>query len=361
MGFTETLLQRTDRAYMHLQGALAISAARFKEKPKVLGDEDDISNLLQKLSLHTATWRMSAEPVSAAPDSANSPSTTMSPDRALYRKLTVCYHFISTALPFKYAHVMQVPSDLIIEQSRHIADLQQWLAHHQLDTTYPKGHSRDEQLLVLRLQCLTALINVSNVLNPYEMAYDMHSPELQDIISSGEMVLDMRTRDNSSRLLPLFSPEMGIIQPLFLTGLKYRHSFWREKALNLLRRSGREGPWCGHRESRVLEAVINAEEGSAGNPFNIVDDPQPIIRYPDTITEDQRVHSCLVVDYLDRRLESVIRDQGTGSPARFAKIQLSKCLDLDTMLSDETRGPNRECWADQTHWCTWFETVTLPE
>ncbi|KAM0206205.1 hypothetical protein ACHAQI_008504 [Fusarium lateritium] len=361
MGFTETLLQRTDRAYMHLQGALAISAARFKEKSKVLSDEDDISNLLQKLGLHTATLRMNAEPVSAAPDSTSSSFTTMSPDRALYRKLAVCYHFISTALPFKYAHIMKVPSDLIIEQGRHIAELQQWLAHHQLDTTHPNGHSQNEQLLVLRMQCLTALINVSNVLNPYEMAYDMHGSEFQEIISSGEMVLDIRARDNFSRLLPLFTPEMGIIQPLFLAGLKYRHSFWRGKALDLLRRSGREGPWCGQRESRVLEAVVDTEEKCRGKPFSIVDDQQPIIRYPDTITEDQRVHSCLVVDYLDRRLESVVRDQGAGSPARFAKIQLSKCLDLDAMLSDETRGPNRECWADQTHWHTWFETVTLPK
>lgn len=56
-----------------------------------------------------------------------------------------------------------------------------------------------------------------------------------------------------------------------------------------------------------------------------------------------------------------MRDEGTGSLVRFAKVQLSKCRDLDAMLSDETRGLCRQYWADQPHLYTWFETVALPE
>jgi hypothetical protein len=361
MGFTETLQQRTDRAYMHLQGAFASSAARFKGKSKTVSDEDDISNLLEKLNLHTATWRMSSEPVSDAPDVDSSGIMTMSADRALYRILPACYYFISTASPFKYAHLTRVPFDLLIEQGRHRGDLQQWLAQHELDNLHTNSQSQNEQLLVLRMQCLAALIYVSSVLNPYETAYGRYGPEFQEIISSGEAVLDIRARDKSTRCLPPFTPEMGIIQPLFLAGLKYRHSFWRGKTVDLLRRSGNEGPWCGHKESRILETVINSEENTLRNSSSDVEESHPVLRYTDTIAEDQRVHSCLVVDYLDRRHESVVRDEGPGSLVRFAKVQLSKCRDLDTMLSDETRGPCRQYWADQTHWFTWFESVALPE
>jgi hypothetical protein len=361
MSFTETLQQRTDRAYMHLQGAFAISAARFKGKSKAVSDEDDISNLLEKLNLHTAAWRMSSEPVSAAPEVDSSRFMTMSADRALYRILQACYHFISTASPSKYVHLMQVPYDLLIEQGRHRGDLQQWLAQNQLDDSHTNNQFQNEQLLVLRMQCLTALIYVSNVLNPYETAYDRYGSEFQEIILSGETVLDIRARDKFMRCLPPFTPEMGIIQPLFLAGLKYRHSFWRGKAADLLRRSGNEGPWCGRKESAILETVMNAEENTLHNSSSDVEETHPVLRYPGTIAEDQRVHSCLVVDYLDRRHESVVRDEGPGSLVRFAKVQLSKCRDLEAMLSDETRGPCRQYWADQTHWYTWFETVALPE
>ncbi|KAI6749374.1 hypothetical protein HG530_015213 [Fusarium avenaceum] len=357
MGFTETLQQRTDRAYMHLQGAFAISA-RFNGKSKAVSDEDDVSSLLEKLNLHTATWRMSSEPVSPAPGADSSRFMTMSADRALYHILQACYHFISTASPFKYVHLMQIPYDLLIEQGRHRGDLQQWLAQHQLDTPTTNSQSQNEQLLVLRMQCLAAFIYVSSVLNPYETAYDRYGPEFHEIILSGETVLNVRAK--SARCLPPFTPEMGIIQPLFLTGLKYRNPFWRSKAVDLLRRSGSEGPWCGRKESRILETVIHVEESDPRESSD-VEESSPVTSFPDTITEDQRVHSCLVVDYLDRRHESVVRDEGPGSLVRFAKVQLSKCRDLDAMLSDDTRGPCRQYWEDQTHWYTWFETVALPD
>lgn len=107
--------------------------------------------------------------------------------------------------------------------------------------------------------------------------------------------------------------------------------------------------------------MIHVEENKPRESSSTVEESNLVPSYPDTITEDQRVHSCLVVDYLDRRRESVVRDEGPGSLVRFAKVQLSKCRDLDAMLSDETRGPCRQYWADQTHWHTWFETVALPE
>ncbi|KAJ4090002.1 hypothetical protein NW756_006342 [Fusarium oxysporum] len=256
MAFTETLQQRSDRAYMHLQGALAVMAARGNSSPKSPIDGDGLSTLFEKLNLHSVTYATSLD------------------------------------------------------------------------------------------------ISVT--------AYDNYALEFQEIIASAKAVLDIRSGGKSSISLPLFTPEMGIIQPLFFATLKYRNSFWRKQALNLLRKSGREGPWCGAIEAQILDVVIAAEENTLDKLSSDFDEPQPSMPSTD-VPEHQRVHLCLVQDYLDRRYESITLDQGAGSPARFAKVQLCKCRDLEGMLSDETRGPRKDFWADERYWDTWHKNVPLPE
>ncbi|KAG5757499.1 hypothetical protein H9Q72_014358 [Fusarium xylarioides] len=210
------------------------------------------------------------------------------------------------------------------------------------------------------MQCYTALIYVSNALQPFETAYDSYALEFQEIIASAKAVLDIRSSDKSLNSLPLFTPEMGVIQPLFFATLKYRNSFWRQQALNLLEKSGREGPWCGAIEAQILEVVIAAEESTLDNLSSTFNESQRGLpsKY---VPEHQRVHLCLVQDYLDRRYESITLDKGAGSPARFAKVQLCKCRDLEGMLNDETRGPRKDFWADERYWDTWHKNVLLPE
>jgi hypothetical protein len=237
----------------------------------------------------------------------------------------------------------------LIEQGRHRGNLQQWLDYNQLDPLQSIDHPQNEQLLVLRMQCLAALIYGSNVLQPYETAYDSYVLEFQEIISSAKAVLDIRYGDKASNSLPLFTPEMGIIQPLFFAALNYRSSFWRNQAPDLLRKSGREGPWCGEIEAKVLEVVITAEQDAHSDESQHNDIP-----------EDRRVHQSLVLDYLGRRCVSVTRDQGAGSPARFTKVQLSRCRDVKAMLSDDG-GQNTRSWMDGKYWDIWFEIIALPE
>ncbi|KAH7466325.1 hypothetical protein FOMA001_g16002 [Fusarium oxysporum f. sp. matthiolae] len=359
MAFTETLQQRSDRGYMHLQGALAVMAARGNSSPKSPIDGDGLSTLFEKLNLHSVTYATSLD-IPVTGESTEPSSTLMSPDRALYSILHASYRFISSAFPYKYAHPAQIPSDMLIEQGRCRGNLQHWLSSNQLNPHQRISDPQNEQLLVLRMQCYTALIYVSNALQPFETAYDNYALEFQEIIASAKAVLDIRSGGKSSNSLPLFTPEMGIIQPLFFATLKYRNSFWREQALNLLRKSGREGPWCGAIEAQILDVVIAAEENTLDKLSSNFDEPQPSMPSTD-VPEDQRVHLCLVQDYLDRRYESITLDKGAGSPARFAKVQLCKCRDLEGMLSDETRGPRKDFWADERYWDTWHKNVPLPE
>ncbi|CVK85642.1 uncharacterized protein FMAN_06771 [Fusarium mangiferae] len=359
MAFTETLQQRSDRGYMHLQGALAVMAARGNigaESPIVaLG----LATLFEKLNLHSVTYATSLD-VPLTGESNKPSSVLVSPDRALYSILHASYRFISSALPYKYAHPTQIPPDLLIEQGRCRGNLQQWLSSNQLNPQYSISDPQNEQLLVLRMQCYTALIYVSNTLQPFETAYDSYALEFQEIIASAKAVLDIRSSDKSSDSLPMFTPEMGIIQPLFFATLKYRNSFWRKQALGLLQKSGREGPWCGAIEAQILEVVIAAEENTLDNLSSTFNEPQSSMPSTDVL-EQQRVHLCLVQDYLDRRYESITLDKGAGSPARFAKVQLCKCRDLKGMLSDETRAPRKDFWADERYWDTWHQNVPLPE
>jgi hypothetical protein len=359
MAFTETLQQRSDRGYMHLQGALAVMATRGNSSSMSPIDDDGLSTLFEKLNLHSATYATSLD-VPYAAGSNDSTLVSMSPDRALYRILHVCYRFISTALPYKYAHPTQIPSDLLIEQGRLRGNLQQWLSSNQLDPQQTISDPKNEQLLVLRMQCYTALIYVSNALQPFESAYDDYALEFQEIIASAKAVLDIRDRGKATNSLPLFTPEMGIIQPLFFATLKYRNSFWRKRALSLLRKGGREGPWCGAIEAQILDVVIAAEENTLDKLSSNVDESQPSMPSTD-VPEHQRVHLCLVQDYLDRRYESITLDKGAGSPARFARVQLCKCRDMESMLSDETRSPRKDFWADERYWDTWHKNVLLPE
>ncbi|KAF5534099.1 transcriptional regulatory moc3 [Fusarium phyllophilum] len=277
MAVTETLQQRSDRGYMHLQGALAMMAARGNSGAKGPIDDGGLATLFEKLNLHSVT----------------------------------------------YATSLDIP-------------------------------------LTGEMQCYTALIYVSNALQPFETAYDNYALEFQEIIASAKAVLDIRCGDKPSNSLPVFSPEMGIIQPLFFATLKCRNSFWRKQALDLLRKSGREGPWCGAIEAQILKVVIAAEENTLKNLSSTLKESR--LGLPSTdVPEHQRVHLCLVQDYLDRRYESITLDKGAGSPARFAKVQLCKCRVLEGMLRDENRGPRKDFWADERYWDTWHKNVLLPE
>ncbi|KAF5684617.1 transcriptional regulatory moc3 [Fusarium denticulatum] len=358
MAFTETLQQRSDRGYMHLQGALAVMGARGIRCTKTPIDDDELAILFEKLNLHSVTYATSLD-IPLTGKSNRLSMALMSPDQALYSILHASYHFISSALPYKYAYLTSIPSDLLMEQGRCRGNLQQWLSSNLLNPQLSISDPQNEQLLVLRMQCYTAFIYVSNALQPFEAAYDHYALEFQEIIASAKAVLDIRSGDKASNSLPLFTPEMGIIQPLFFATLKYRNSFWRKQALNLLRKSGREGPWCGDIEAQILEVVITAEENTLDSLSSNLDGSQQSMPSTD-VPEHQRVHLCLVQDYLDRRYESIALDKGAGSPARFAKVQLCKCRNLEGMLSDETRGPRKDFWADERYWDTWHKHVLLP-
>lgn len=343
----EALQQRLDKGLLHLQGAFALLRSEQNLAEKAIMNMDQVSLLLRKLDLHSATFAVGRAP-DLPPLPIPSPGALLScaPDKALFRILHPCYHFIANASKYRYVSRRILPPGLLIEQGRHLADLKQWLSRH-------KPTARDEQLLVLRTQCLAAFVHVANALEPHESAFDDYAPEFQEIVTSVETLFyhaDDCGDSNGGNGLPFFAPEMGIIHPLQFTALKYRHPTWRRRAITLLQKSGREGPWVGEIEAAVASTVVQREEQSTKSSEGILEKPRQV-------SECSRISACWVVEYMGDA-----GDYSSGARTRIRKVKaiLIRCHDIDEMLRGSAEGPNEYPWRDRTHWAGWEETISVP-
>ncbi|KAK4236687.1 hypothetical protein C8A03DRAFT_16683 [Achaetomium macrosporum] len=373
LAFTEVLQHRNDKGHLHLQGVFALLAARADGNSTAIADEDEISLMFHKLDLQSATYALGRSPdLPPSPPVTPDASLLASPDRVLFRILHSCYHFASTAYRYRYINRRLIPAELFIEQGRHLGVLQHWLRSSCRQFQDPHraiaARSSGEQLLVLRAQAFAAFIYVASIFQPHETAFDAYGPEFQEIITSAEALFE-KTQNGTPlgdgpSSLPPFTPEMGIIQPLFFAALKYRHPLWRRKALNLILRSGREGPWCGEIEATVAWAVIKAEECLADHPplgplgMEVAEDLA--LHEPSDVAEARRVHACSVVAYAGREPDNEIHeDIGLRPGPMFAQVRLSRCRNVDRMLGVSGRGPCGYPWQDQMYWDTWTETIQV--
>ena len=370
MAFTEVLQQRTSQASLHFQGAAVLAAIPNPKNSQPLLDHEDLAGLFEKIELHSATYVESrAQNVPMPLQATASRPVPKAPDRSLYRVLRASYQFTSRSWRWKYVHPHAIPPDLYVEQGRHLGSLRKWLSSHPINPSDLITDWQRQQLLVLRAQCLAGLLRCANILSPYETSYDRYNLEFEEIITLAELVLDCqqeiaRSAQTFSNLnMPTFTPEMGIIQPLFMTVLKCRHPVWRRKALNLLRKSGREGPWSGAIEGTVLKAVIEAEESTIDELPAISQGPeQSSMRQFTHIPEKHRVHLGWVVGFLDQRLNSIpIIEAARGDRLMFAQVQMFKCRDLDRMLAEQRTDPKSNFWEDEHYWDISIKMLKLPE
>ncbi|KAF5717132.1 transcriptional regulatory [Fusarium mundagurra] len=266
LGFVEALQQRLNKALVHLQGTFSLMMSLTDKQLLAEVDTDSLVLLLQKLDLHVATYAVSHPPnLPMKPFVMGDILQSYPPDGSLLKILHSSYHFTAKAFRYKYTSRRTIPPELLIEQGQQLANLKQWLSLNEIPST--SSTESHESLIVLRSQCLAALVNTATIMEPRETAYDCYGPEFEEIITSiGALLLSKSLKgaptQSSSTSLPSFVPEMGIIHPLYFTAKKYRSPFWRRKALSLILKSGKEGPWCAETEGSLVAAIINAEEGS---------------------------------------------------------------------------------------------------
>ncbi|KAF4962492.1 hypothetical protein FSARC_9445 [Fusarium sarcochroum] len=118
-------------------------------------------------------------------------------------------------------------------------------------------------ITILRLQSKIVWILLGSYGPGREMEYDSFLPQFQQCLALAREVTAAHERYSGS-LKPTFTPEIGILPILYIIGAKCRHALVRREVLDILRRQSiREAVWNSIYTARVLERVIEIEEGSS--------------------------------------------------------------------------------------------------
>ena len=114
---------------------------------------------------------------------------------------------------------------------------------------------------LLRLHYTMARILVGTHATGREMDYDELLPQFQRCLALADEVAIAHDSYSGSPK-PKFTPEIGIIPVLYMIGAKCRHPTVRREVVDLLRRQSiREAVWDSISTARVLERIIEIEEG----------------------------------------------------------------------------------------------------
>ncbi|CZR45146.1 uncharacterized protein FPRO_15679 [Fusarium proliferatum ET1] len=344
LGFVEALQQRLNKALVHLQGTFSLMMSLTDKQLLAEVDTDSLVLLLKKLDLHVATYAVSHPPnLPTKPFVMGDVLQSYPPDGSLFKILHSSYHFTAKAFRYKYTSRRMIPPELLIEQGRQLSNLKQWLSRNEiLPNTDTESH---ESLIVLRSQCLAALINTAAILEPRETAYDCYGPEFEEIITSIGTLLMSKCLQGAPRRetqdwLPSFVPEMGIIHPLYFTAKKYRSPFWRRKALSLILKSGKEGPWCAETEGSLVAAIINAEEGTFDKESLRL--AHTLDQSPACIPEERRFSHVWASDP-----ESENGECTHNTRKRYTKTMMYRCRDVEAYMRDRKgQIPRGIPWVD---------------
>ncbi|KAI1332421.1 hypothetical protein F5Y16DRAFT_357746, partial [Xylariaceae sp. FL0255] len=114
---------------------------------------------------------------------------------------------------------------------------------------------------LLRLQYTIAWTLLSSSGVGREMDYDNFLPQFQQCVSLADEVAAAHKQNTGSASLT-FTPEIGIIPVLYIIGAKCRDPIVRREVLGILRRQSiREASWDNASAARVVERIMEIEEG----------------------------------------------------------------------------------------------------
>ena len=157
------------------------------------------------------------------------------------------------------------------------------------DTTATKG-TEARECAVIWLNYLITFIKLSTCLDPEQLSYDNHLLKFRSIIEQAEAVLFGTGTIGSTNITDgsrkRFTAEMNVIHPLYVTAMKCRATSIRQRAINLLRVSGKEGTWDGEVMAKIAEHVISIE--NEGRVSGGLGEEEPDFGIP----EYQRVHGA---------------------------------------------------------------------
>ena len=174
------------------------------------------------------------------------------------------------------------------------------------------------------------MIYVSAILVPREDFYDEFENSFVSILDDAGAVMDQRAVPQVENMDFSVSLDLGIIQPVLFTALKYRNSDGRRKALALLQQSGKEGPFEGKREALIASMAIRLEEASIQET-----DPLSSVPLSTRVSERVRVHGAAILDDLDL----------LNLPTEI-EIVCFRCRDVSNMVAANTI----DGYKNDAHW-----------
>ncbi|GAW18704.1 hypothetical protein ANO14919_081850 [Xylariales sp. No.14919] len=134
----------------------------------------------------------------------------------------------------------------------------------QQGSSYETGSKTGPLISLLRLQHTITWTLLNSYGPGREMEYDNFLPQFRRCVALAGDVAAAHERYSGS-LKPTFTPEVGIVPVLYIIGAKCRHPAVRREVLRILRRQPiREAVWDSISAARVVERIIEIEEGEAG-------------------------------------------------------------------------------------------------
>lgn len=172
--------------------------------------------------------------------------------------MTFSLRFVASVFEHKYVGTVAMPGR--VRQLELQTRLQQWLFSFEAFVE----RARNENLLknhreetLLRLQHKATYIWLSTCLVSYETIFDAYTEEFESIIMWAQ---ELATIPNNPSL---FTLDMVVIPPLFLTAIKCRHSCIRRKAIEqLYAATNREGLWDSKLHAKAAERIVAIEEST---------------------------------------------------------------------------------------------------
>lgn len=291
----------------------------------VASDELDYAALV--LDINIASYVLSTGPRLPPISTHSNPysHTTTDPESLALQTLHASYVFASTASHYKYLPSSLRPSSLSSDQSRHIARLRHTIAQTTTLASHSSGRTQT-RALVLNTHAKSCQIYLSTLLSPYEKSYDAYTNVFASILADAEAILsqDQQDRPPAQPSLPIpFTPDLGPAQPLFLTALKCRVPSIRQRAIHLLKQTGRDGPFDGPRAAGIAARASEIEASESESQ----------------VPEERRLHGCGA--------------EPVAARARVVGVMFSLCEDVEGLVgAGESGGVGEGRW-----WRIWREEV----
>jgi Fungal specific transcription factor domain len=177
-------------------------------------------------------------------------------------------------------------AEAVNHRFRLLASCERWeQAFHKGNFPHPSAESArnpdSRKAVILQMHHALITIKVSVCLSyPDEMGFDSLLPYYSKIISLASGLFPN---------LPTFNLDTVIIHPVFSAAIHCRHPVMRRRAVDILRRSGREGLWDSRMTALVAEEVIQHEEGHAGYCYDDQASLPADLQLADIIPRESRI------------------------------------------------------------------------